>query len=107
MAEQFRSDQIGRQRRAIDGNEFSIPEFGPVMQRMRDQLFPGTAFPCQQNRRIDLADAPDAFIYLLHARRGADDMTITRLCRFLKNGIAAFKLHEPMRSEEHTSELQS
>src|SRR5260370_27069883 len=68
MAEELGSDEAGRQRRAVDGDEGPFAIGRALMDRAGNQLLAGAALAGDQHRRVGRAELADLIIDPLHAR---------------------------------------
>ena len=78
VAEQLGLDQPGGDRTAVDREERAAAAQAPVMDRLRRELFPGTALAGQQHARLGRAHPLDQAEYFLHGGRDAQDRAARR-----------------------------
>ena len=74
VPEQFRLEQILRQRAAIDGDERMMLAVAVEVQPTRDQLLAGAAFALDQHGAVGVGDLVDEVVNELHFSARADDV---------------------------------
>src|SRR6476469_9207594 len=74
MAEQLAFNERLRQRRAIDGNEWTLMACAVVMERPRDKLLAGSTFSGDQDGRARVCNLGDLRVDLPHLRAFPDDV---------------------------------
>ena len=73
MAEEFRFEQVGRQRGAVDGQEGFADAFGPAVNEAGKHLLAGAAFPLDQDRGVGGRDLFGGDQEPAHRITAADD----------------------------------
>ena len=72
VAEQFRFDEIARDRRHVDGDEGAVAPLAVVVQRARDQFLAGAGLAGDHHGEVGLHQARQHPVDFLHRRRAAD-----------------------------------
>src|SRR5262249_47429463 len=82
VSEQFRFDQVSRDRRHIDGNKRACAPFPVVMQRARHQLLTCAGLAGDHYGQVGLHQARKDTVDFLHRRRSADQRDSFKLFAF-------------------------
>src|SRR4029079_3558445 len=88
VPEQFGLDEIARDRRHVDGDEWSGAAFAVVVQRAGDELLAGAGLTRNHDREIGLHEARQHAVDLLHGRRAPDQ----------RNGVEFLDLGDVLRA---------
>ena len=72
MAEQFRFDEIARDRRHVDGDERAVAPLAVIVQRARHQFLAGAGLAGDHHGEVGLHQPRQHAVDFLHRRRAAD-----------------------------------
>ena len=76
VAEEFRFDQLGGQRAAVDGDETSGRAPAALMNRFGDDFFARAGFARDEHRQVRRRDAPDQFHHADKCRAVPDERDV-------------------------------
>ena len=78
MSEELALDQVGRDRRAIDGHQRFVGAVAGAVDRTRDQFLARAGLAGDQHRRVGFRHLLDGAEHRLHAVAAADEIAVAR-----------------------------
>jgi hypothetical protein len=94
VAEQFRLDQVARDRGHVDGHERAASALAVIVQRARHQLLAGSRFARDHDREIGLHQPGKHAIDFLHGGRAADQRNRLEILRLHRRACALLRLRQ-------------